>query len=220
MSVSPPSGSASAARMQLRTLCLSAGLRLSDRVEPDAYHLSRSWTVDLCPQRPTNATSFRGSIQTLAARVQVDAATGLGLCRIDHADPVPGDDPQQVGLVCSSPAARAHSYRSSHGWSGPGSDVQRARPPACGLVRRNEGENARIRSQMWPCAEKRGGNGHGRPLSSGLRQGRVPCRTGCRSASRSAAPQAGRSGPPGRWRARAGSRVRRPGRRAGWRRPL
>jgi hypothetical protein len=114
MSVSPPSGSASAVRMQLRTLCLSAGLRLSDCAEPAANHLGRPWTINLCPQRPTNATSFRGSIQAIPARVQIDPTTRFGLCRINHADPATGDDPQQVGLVLALSASRAHADRTCH----------------------------------------------------------------------------------------------------------
>ena len=92
----------------------SAGLRLSDCVEPDTNHLSCPRTIDLRLQQPTNATSFYGLIQAVKARVQVDPTTRLCLRRIHGADAVLGDDPQQVGLVCSPPAARAHSDRTGH----------------------------------------------------------------------------------------------------------
>ena len=114
MSVSPLSGSASTDRMQLRTLCLAPGLRLSDRIELKADHLGRSRTIDLGAQRPTHATSFHGTIQTVAARVQIDPATGQGLRRIDHADSVARDDAQQVSLVVSFPASCTHADRPGH----------------------------------------------------------------------------------------------------------
>ena len=46
--------------------------------------------------------------------MQVDATTGLGLRRIQHADAIAGDDPQQVSLVLPLPASRAHSDRPAH----------------------------------------------------------------------------------------------------------
>jgi hypothetical protein len=68
-------------------------VRLSDRVQLDADHLSRPRPIDLGSQRPTNATSFHRLIQAFAAWMQVDPATRLGLRRIDHAHTVAGDDP-------------------------------------------------------------------------------------------------------------------------------
>jgi hypothetical protein len=114
MSVSPPSGSASTDRMQLRTLCLAPGLRLSDRIELKADHLGRSRTIDLGAQRPTHATSFHGTIQTVAAGVKIDPATGQALRRIDHADSVARHDAQQVSLVVSFPASCTHADRPGH----------------------------------------------------------------------------------------------------------
>jgi hypothetical protein len=114
MSVSPPSGSASAVWMQLRTLCLSPGLRLSDCVEPDANCFGRPRAIDFGPQRPTYATSFHGPIQAVAARVQVDPTTRLSLRRIHHADPVANDDSQQLGFVLAPAASRAHADRRGH----------------------------------------------------------------------------------------------------------
>jgi hypothetical protein len=79
-----------------------------------ADHLGRSRTIDLDAQRPTYATSFHGTIQTVAAWVQIDPATRQGLRRIDHADSVARDDAQQVSLVVSFPAPCTHADRPGH----------------------------------------------------------------------------------------------------------
>jgi hypothetical protein len=57
--------------------------------------------------------------------MQVDPATRLGLRRIDHADSVPGDDPQQVRLRRSYATSRAHPD-----WPGHNPDATAVRPPA------------------------------------------------------------------------------------------
>ena len=160
-------------------------------------------------QRPGEGPASLRCVQALRGGVHRCPPAGEPPSRIRDQGPGPDDDTQQIADRSASPAPHAGADR-----------VRTFRPP-CTLARGGAGM---FRASGWravrgrPAAgrggprrrrERRSAAAAGPPRARGSRpRRRAARRCGCRSGSRSAGRPGGRSAPPCRWPATAGSRAR------------
>jgi hypothetical protein len=174
----------------------------------------------IMPQGSREGTSALSECETFGCGVQVRPTTWCGAVRVGYDEPGPGvrsfsalrvrpcDDPQQLTLGGPLPAADA----------GPDGTGRARRLVELGNHRRTVYRGGAANPNSVIVVPRREGSPE--PATPPAGAGRpVPRRSGCRSASRSSGRRDERSGPPCRWRARAGSRAPRRG-PSGWpRRP-